>query len=316
MKTLAPIALFVYNRPQLTEQTLQALSKNELANESLLYVFADGPKNKATQDELEKIAEVERVVKSKPWAKEIIFIKSSINKGLAQSVVAGITQIVTQHGRVIVLEDDILTSPYFLAFLNDGLEVYKNQSNVYAINSYMFPVETKEITTFLSPIATTSWGWATWADRWGCFQLEPSDKKLIQENTVISTRFNLGRHCHSYMLDNLNSWAIRWYYSVFARNGLGLFPSKSLSLNIGFGESATHTKKEFMQMELYNHPIPVALQSEINFKYLDLIIHYFEIRHQTDHMKSSKSSGGKRSGLKLIIKKICIRIQSSMWHNC
>ncbi len=258
-----------------TLRTLEALAKNELADESVLYVFSDGPKEKASEKDLQSIHEVRRLVNCCEWFKEVILFESEKNNGLANSIIKGVTEIVNKHGKVIVLEDDIVTSRYFLKFLNDGLDVYEATSQVYAINSYMFPIQTERIDTFLSPLATTSWGWATWKEKWGAFQRETPYKWLIQSNRFLRARFNLADSDLTYMLDNTNSWAIRWYYSVFIRNGLGLFPTKSLSKHIGFGEVATHTKTEFDQMEIYQEAIEIVNQNQIDFELHEKVLDYF-----------------------------------------
>lgn len=312
IKALAPIVLFVYNRPFETRLTLEALQNNILADKSILYVFADGLKENATSEDRIKITQVSEVVKSNRWCKEVHLIQSEKNKGLANSVIEGVTEIVNRHGKVIVLEDDIVTSPYFLKFLNDGLELYQNSANVYAINSYMFPIETKEVTSFLCPLATSTWGWGTWANRWSCFQKEPSNRKIIQNNLFIRSRFNFADYNYADMLDNTTSWGIRWYYSVFMHNGLGLFPTKSLSKNIGFGETATHTKGEFNQMEPIAKEIPVQVQLEMNCEYYDLLLKHFQNKHESHQTNREKRSLNKMLNIKRFSFKIINRIFNAL----
>ena len=275
MKQLAPIVLFVYNRPNHTLQTLEALSRNELASESDLYIYADAPKEGASDEDSALVGKVRQVIRSKPWCKEVIIKEARANKGLANSVIEGVTEIVNIHGRVIVLEDDILTSPFFLRFLNEGLEAYKDSHNVFSINSYMFPISTERLEVFLSPLGTTTWGWATWSDRWVAFEEVPDYKIEIQQNAFLRSRFNLAHYDYAKMLNNANSWGIRWYYSVFVRNGLGVFPTKTLSLNIGFDEQATHTKAIVKQMELHPGPIPMTLHTKIDFSLHVKLLEYF-----------------------------------------
>jgi hypothetical protein len=270
---ISPIVLFVYNRPWHTQQTLDALVKNELASESTLYVFADGSKLNATEEDLKKINEVHTIIKNQTGFKEILFIKREKNYGLADNIISGVTEVVNKYGKVIVLEDDIVTSTYFLKFLNDGLNLYQNSGNVYSINSYMFPIECKEATTFLSYLATSSWGWATWSEKWKVYKSDINYKSVIQNNKFLKARFNFADYDFVSILDNKNSWAIKWYYSVFIRNGLGLFTTKTLSKHIGAGEDATHVKTNFNQMELYKKPIKIELKETIDFelneKFLD-----------------------------------------------
>jgi hypothetical protein len=275
IEQLSPIVLFVYNRPWHTEQTLEALAKNELADQSTLYVFADGPKPGASGEDLKKIEDTRAVIRKRAWCKEVILNESDHNKGLANSVIEGVTQVVNQHGKVIVLEDDIITSPYFLQYLNEGLEMYQESKNVIAINSYMFPIQTDRVDTFLSPLATSTWGWATWADRWAWFEKEPRYKNLIQRNPFLRSRFNLADYNYAVMLDNKNSWGIRWYYSAFLRNSIGLFPTKTLSNNIGFGEDATHTKASIEQCETFRQSIALNFKEYIDFDLHNLLLEHF-----------------------------------------
>ncbi len=273
---LAPIVLFVYNRPWHSQQTLEALVKNELAQDSILYVFADGAKQNSNKEDLNKINQVHSIIAKQKGFKEIHFIKRDRNFGLADNIVTGVTEIVNKYGKIIVLEDDIVTAPYFLRFLNDGLNLYQNSANVYSINSYMFPIEFNKVTTFLSPLATSSWGWATWSKKWNAFQNELTYKNIIQKNPYLQARFNFADYNYCEMLNNKNSWAIRWYYSVFIRNGLGLFPTKTLSHHIGFGDSATHVKETFNQMELFANKIPVSFTEIIEIDLQDQFLKYFK----------------------------------------
>lgn len=273
---LAPIVLFVYNRPSHTAKTMEALVKNELAKDSILYVFQDGPKKESSLEDLRKIEEVDTVVRNIKGVKDIVYLKRETNIGLAESIIEGVTSVVSKHGKIIVLEDDIITSPFFLQYLNDGLRVYEKVDNVYAVNAYMFPIQTKSATTFLSPLGTSTWGWATWANKWSAFERTPLYKDSIQKNKFLRARFNLADYNYAGMLDNTNSWGIRWYYSVFMRNGLGVFPTKSLCYNIGFSIESTHTKNEIEQMDIYNSKIPVELVSHVDMEIYSKILTHFE----------------------------------------
>ena len=123
MQSLAPIVLFVYNRPLFLRQTLEALSCNELADQSELFIYADGPKINADITQLERIREVRAILREKQWCKKVTIRESEKNKGLADSIVGGVTEVVNERGRVIVIEDDVVTSKYFLRFMNDSLNL-------------------------------------------------------------------------------------------------------------------------------------------------------------------------------------------------
>ncbi len=266
---LAPIALFVYNRPWHTEQTLIALENNELASESILYIFCDGPKENSSVENLNNIKKVRNLIKSKKWCYKTNIVERKKNIGLASNIVDGINKVIEEHGKIIVLEDDLITSPFFLKYCNDALLMYKDSPNVYSINGFQFPLDTNRVDTFLCPLATSSWGWATWKSRWDIFKEMIENKELIQNHPWLKARFNFAGYDYATMLDNSNSWAIKWYYSVFLRNGLGLFPTKSLVSNIGFDRSGEHIgvysvskkttneeilllKKESIDLELYS----------------------------------------------------------------
>ena len=243
---LAPIILFVYNRPQHTLKTLEALNKNYLANESELYIFADGPRPNADENELQKIKDTREIVNSKEWCKRTIIIESEINKGLANSIIDGVSKIVNEQGKVIVLEDDLVTSPYFLQYMNDALNIYSDNDAVACISGYIYPLKHELPGTFFLKGADC-WGWATWKRAWGVFEKDGS--KLLNElnNQSATKKFDFD-HCYPYtqmLKDQIagknDSWAIRWYASAFLRNMFCLYPGTSVVQNIGFDGSGTHS---------------------------------------------------------------------------
>lgn len=239
---LAPIALFVYNRPLHTRQTLETLQKNELAAESELFIFSDGPKNESA---LEKVMEVREYIKTISWFKRVTIIEREKNYGLADSILSGVTEIVDKYGRIIVLEDDMVTSPYFIQYMNDALDIYENEDKVMHIAAYLYPLNEELPETFFYP-NTTCWGWATWKRAWDKF--EPDAGKLVLQikKGKLQYDFNINGSTNAYeMLLNqakgrLDSWAIRWYASVFLEGGLCLHPGKSLVNNIGHDFSGIH----------------------------------------------------------------------------
>ena len=294
---LAPVVLFVYNRPSHTGQCLDSLLKNPLADQSILYIYADGPKENSTEEQLAKINEVRKVIRGKKWCKEVHIIESATNKGLANLItdqgassnfiIDTVTDIVNRHGKIIVLEDDLVLSEYFLNYMNEGLTIYETCSNIYSINGYMFPVKFKELKTVLMPY-TSSWGWATWKDRWAVFDYEMNQKKNIADNPFLRQRFNLGDYDYASMLDyDKNHWDIRWYYSVFIRNGLCVFPTQTMVKNTGFDGSGTHHKAESEQdlNILTNIIIPVKIDSEIDLEFYSLYLNYFKDKDEKSIIK-------------------------------
>ena len=242
---LAPIVLFTYNRPWHTMQTVEALKKNELAQESELFIFSDGWKN---EDDKPKVLEVRDYLKTIDGFKKVTIIEKDKNWGLANNIIDGVTKIVNDYGRIIVLEDDLVTSPYFLRFMNEALEMYKYEEKVASIHGYIYPINDLPDTFFIK--GADCWGWATWKKKWAIF--EPDGKKLLEEvkrkNLAKEADFN-GTYGFTKMLKDQikgknNSWAIRWYFSAFLRDMLTLYPGKSYVKNIGFDFNATHTKNK------------------------------------------------------------------------
>ena len=278
---LAPIALFVYNRPWHTEQTLVALENNELASESTLFIFCDGPKEDSSIENLNNIKKVRNIIKSKKWCKKIFITERNKNIGLASNIVDGINKVINKHGKIIVLEDDLVTSPYFLSYCNEGLKIYKDFQNVYSINGFQFPLKIDYLDSFLSPLATSSWGWATWKDRWSQYKENIEYKKIIQEHPLIRSRFNFANYDYATMLDNPNSWAIKWYYSVFLMNGLGLFPTKTLVSNIGFDGSGEHCTTESIVNETAKDKIIITKKEFIDIDFYALLLNYFSKKGKT-----------------------------------
>ncbi len=263
--TLAPVILFVYKRPELTLQTLEALAANLLANESILYVFGDGAKAIVSEEDLKKIMEVEKIVTSRNWCKETKFIKRIKNLGLAENILSGVSEVIETHGKAIILEDDIVSSKYFLKYMNDALNLYANDSKVISIGACNFFAKDKHLPeTFFIPIPDC-WGWATWNDRWKLFEKDGSLLlRTLHENKLLE-RFNLyGKYNFEQMLvDQIqgrnNSWAIRWQAQAYIKNMLTLYPKYSVVRNIGFDSDATHggEKSIYHSIEVTTRPINV-----------------------------------------------------------
>jgi len=247
MEILAPIVLFVYNRPWHTGQTLEALLQNELADESILYIYSDGPKENDKEDE-QKIADVRNVIRSKQWCKEVRIIESDLNLGLANSIIKGVTEVVNQYGKIIVLEDDMVTSKGFLTYMNRALDLYEKEEKVFHISGYMFPVKGKLPTTFFYK-QTSCWGWGTWVNKWKYF--EPSANELLKqlidtkkiENADIDGTNQFLNQLKGNIEGRLKTWAVLWQFSVFLKDGLALHPGKSLIKNIGMDGSGIHCGK-------------------------------------------------------------------------
>ena len=234
---LSPIALFVYNRPLHTRKTVAALAKNKLADQSDLIIFSDAPKS---ERDMQKVQDVREYLKTIAGFKSIKIIERHVNWGLAKSIIAGVTDVINKFGKVIVLEDDLVTSRHFLYFMNEALKKYENEKVVWQIGGYHSPIHPPigmEKECFFTSY-TTSWGWATWEDRWASFEREPG--KLLKTFDVEAIRkFNIDNtdNIWDQVLDNakgnLYTWAVFWYANVFQNNGLVFYPPCSIVENIG-----------------------------------------------------------------------------------
>jgi hypothetical protein len=246
--TFAPIVLFVYNRPKHALETLEALCKNELADQSILYIFSDGINVTASERTIADIMEVRTIIRSKQWCKEVVIKEAIQNKGLANSVIDGVTAVIARYGKVIVLEDDLIPAHYFLKYMNDALDLYQDSIEIFQISGYSFPVAEikRENGSFFLPF-TSTWGWATWKRAWDQIDFECADYTILKEDKKLAYRFNFnGAYNYKKMLFNqmesekISSWGIRFYWNTFRHNALILFPDKSLILNKGWDSSGRH----------------------------------------------------------------------------
>lgn len=247
MKTFAPICLFLYNRLEETKTSIEALKNNHLASESELYIFSDGWKNDASK---EKIIQVREYIKSIDGFKKITIKESPLNKGLATSIIDGVSEVMNLYGSVIVLEDDLITSPNFLKFMNEGLNFYKDNSSIFSISGYSMdlPSLKKYDKDYYLGVRASSWGWATWSRSWIDIDWYIKDYKDFKHSFKAKKEFRKGGSDAPRMLANqmskkIDSWAIRWCYNQFKRNQYTIFPTLSKVVSIGFGASATHTKQ-------------------------------------------------------------------------
>lgn len=243
---LAPIVLFVYNRPEHTSKAIKALSENELAKDSVLYIYSDGPKNSAGALEDQAIIRTRESIKNLSGFKKVHIKISETNKGLANSIIAGVSDVLDAHDKIIVLEDDIIVSPYFLTYMNDALSLYEKREEVISIHGYNYPIDETGIPETFFMRGADCWGWATWKRGWDLF--ESDSRKLFQSINSQGLAYEFDRENSfpfSRMLTDqiegkINSWAIRWYASAFLKNRYTLYPNISLVYNIGFDSSGTH----------------------------------------------------------------------------
>jgi hypothetical protein len=256
---LAPIALFVYKRPEHTFRTLDSLSANQEFLHSPLYIYCDGARS---ANDLVDVERTRKIINSWNHPNKKIIVQEK-NRGLANSVIAGVSELTSKYGQVIVVEDDLIVSKHFLGYLNSALQKYKECKQVMQISAHMFPVTelvNKKETLFLPFIS--SWGWATWGRAWKSFDVDATGWQILLNSRAVRKQFNLDG-CYDYsgmllrqMTGEIDSWAIRWNWNVFQSNGLVVYPPTSLVENIGFDGSGTHCRSNDF------HNTPVSLTSD------------------------------------------------------
>lgn len=257
---LAPVAVFVYNRPIHTQNTLNSLAANVLAKHTRVFIYSDGPRDDHCEHDVKYVRSI--VSKTKGF-RELIIKKEKVNKGLAQSIIDGVTELCRDNGKVIVLEDDLITSPYFLSFMNDALQRYESDDRVMHVSGYLLPVPNPlQIPESFFFRNTTCWGWGTWSRAWLSFN--PDAAMLAKEIRIRKQRylFDINGSSDAYgMLEaqakgRINSWAIRWYASVFLQGGLCLHPGASLVSNTGHDGTGVHSNETHVyDVKLAEKPI-------------------------------------------------------------
>lgn len=235
--SLAPIALFVYARPWHTRQTVEALQRNMLASKSELFIFSDAPKNEKAA---ERVAEVRRYIRQINGFKKTTLIERPENFGLARSFIEGNSELLTVHERMIGLEDDNLTSHFFLTFMNAALEMYDDEPDVVCVSGYSYPLGMTLPETYFLRGADT-WSYGTWRRGWSIFE---RDARKLRE-TLVQNDMMKGFSAFQEMLDQqiagkIDSWGVRWMASAFANNKYTLYPGRSLVKNIGCDGTGRH----------------------------------------------------------------------------
>lgn len=267
MQDLAPIVLFVHNRPWHTEQTVKSLRENEFATESDLVIYSDDAKSEKDKDPVKKVRNfVEKIT----GFKSIKIIKRKGNFGLAKSVISGINEIFKTYNKVIVVEDDIVSAKSFLQFMNEALDIYENDEKIFSVSGYTFPFKIPKDYAddiFIS-YRSSSWGWGTWKGRWLKVDWEIKDYEEFKKDKIAQMLFNRGGEdltpmLRSQMNAKVDSWAIKWAYAHFKNNAYCLFPVQSKIKNIGTDSSGTHsdTTDKFDVM-INNDEVPIRFKRE------------------------------------------------------
>lgn len=247
----APIAVFAYARPDHLRRTIESLSANPEFAESPTFIYCDGPRREADTSQTDAV----RAYVDSLAGGAVKRVYRDNNIGLAKSIISGVTEVLKQYDAVIVIEDDLVVSPHFLRYMNDGLHCYRDQDRVASIHGYCYPVDVELPETFFLRGADC-WGWATWRRAWQHF--EPDGQRLLDalRRERLAHAFDLdGSYPYTDMLANQvagknDSWAVRWHAACFLQNMLTLYPGRSLVNNIGTDDSGTHCSAtdEFSQI--------------------------------------------------------------------
>ena len=306
-RKLAPIILFTYNRPEHTKQVLDKLADNDLASESELYIFCDGPKNEGA---IEKNNETKAVIMEESQKERFgkVHIKvAPVNLGLARSIISGVSEIIAKYKRCIVLEDDLLTSRYFLTYMNDALDYYEHDQSIWSVTGFSFALKSLQQyphDVYLSYRAN-SHSWGTWLDRWKTVDWDVKDFEQLKHSWRLRRQFNRGggdlyRMLRHQMRGERDSWAIRFCYSQSKQGKYTVYPRVSFIKNIGFDGSGTHCQngsmidysafKDDVQM-LHLEPVPLNRQITQEFKSMYRVTFFEAVEWGMRKMK--KLLGGK-----------------------
>lgn len=242
---LAPIVIFSYDRPKHLQQTLDALAKNELVEQSDLFIYCDGAKESASKEQVERISVNRKVAHAAQGFKSVTVIEREKNIGLKANIVGAVTEIVNKYGRIITLEDDIVTSKGFLRFMNEALEMYKDDEQVMHISGYMWPHRWPLPETLFYEVPYPGGGWATWKRAWQYYDDDAAKLYHKWENRWNAFNKFGADYLQKQLVANyegrMNTWFIKWHAVLLERGGLTLYPGKSLTNNIGFDATATNS---------------------------------------------------------------------------
>lgn len=258
MTAAVPVALFAYDRVDHLKNTVEHLAQNAGAENTMLIVFSDGAKHQSDASSVERVRTYLRSIK---WFSSIKIVESETNQGLSRSIIGGVTRVLDESNAIIVLEDDMVTSKYFLQYMNDFLGLYQDEPRVASIHGYCYPIRFDGLPETFFVKGADCWGWGTWKRAWNIFS---SDGRKLHDRLVerkLMKRFNFD-YTYDYegmLLDQIlgrnDSWAVRWYASALLNGMLTLYPRGSFVRNIGNDLSGTHMgKTDAFDVKLNNAP--------------------------------------------------------------
>ena len=305
---LAPVAVFAYNRLDKVQNCIKALEKCQLADESELHVFADGSKGEKDREAVESVHSwLKKYAEGNTGFKTVTLHIKDRNAGLANSIIAGVTEVISEVGRIIVVEDDLEVSPFFLKYMNEGLSFYENSPEIWAMASYGYDL--KALRRYSHDIylgyRASSWGWASWKDRWDTVDWEVKDFAELEASAEKQKKFSRGGGdlfpmLQRQMRGESDSWAIRWNYAASKQDKLTVYPKYGLVSNKGFDGSGTHTKG--------HAPVDILnFGTEVKFEHLSLnprITREFYLLHTDTLDKKIKRNLSVKNVIKLIRRKL------------
>ena len=317
MKSYAPIVLFTYNRPEHTKRTLEALAQNIGAEDSILVIYSDAPKKEKDADKVQKVRDYLHTVDG---FKETHVIEREKNMGLADSIIDGVTRATEEFGRVIVLEDDIVTSPYFLDYMNTALEKYKDEEQVMAISGYLQPIASEDLPeTFFLPWFDC-WGWAVWKRSWQYFERDP--EKLLRETSQDEIRYynvNGTDDKWKQVIDNaekrIRTWAVFFYIAICKHHGLVLHCNTSLVSNEGLDGSGEDSGISYEKRteSVYNKKVTQYSEDyTVNEEAERRLEEYYRTIHDLPPLYTRLIKIFRQEGLQGIIKRIRLAIKYNL----
>lgn len=247
----APIIIFVYNRADHFIQVYNALTACKEAKESDLFIFSDGAKNESGKEKVNEVRTAVAAIKDAGDFKSVTVTESPVNKGLASSVIAGVTEVINKYGKVIVVEDDCVVSPHFLNYINNALDFYQDKKHIGCLSGYTpdFSLPSDYKNDVFAAYRSCSCTWATWKDRWEGVDWELKDIKDFYNSPKLVRRLNSNgsdRFIRLYRQTkgNGSSWSVRFGAHLVKKNLLTVYPRFSYITNIGCDESGVHSKSD------------------------------------------------------------------------
>lgn len=296
---LAPVAVFAYNRLDKIKACIEALGRCDLARHTEVFIFADGYKSEKDREQVEAVHswlqdfsqgtvrdDISYSVSVNDFKNVSLEIKAQ-NAGLASSIITGVTSLMNNYGHAIVVEDDLIVSPVFLRYMNEGLNFYKDSENIWAIASYGY--ELKALNHYDHDVymgyRASSWGWASWKDRWDTVDWDVSDYNKLVNSPDLQKLFcrgggDLYPMLQRQMRGESDSWAIRWNYAASRQDKLTVYPKYGLSSNSGFDGSGTHSglkgpeeslKKDLKKVKFEHLPLDKRITREFYLLHTDTL---------------------------------------------